>query len=43
MPYLDEINGLTDRLATPWTGHPGVENGAAMASGPSFPANYPAC
>ena len=44
MPYLDEINGLTDRMAAPWSGHPGLEGGTAITSaGLSFPEAYPAC
>src|SRR5919199_1898836 len=41
--YLDEINGLTDRIAAPWTGHAGFASDAVVASGASFPEDYPAC
>ena len=43
VPYLDEINGLTDRLATPWTGPAGFASDAVVASGASFSEDYPAC
>jgi tagatose 1,6-diphosphate aldolase len=41
--YVQGINILTDRLATPWHRHPAWQGGVAMAGdGPDFAAQYPA-
>jgi tagatose 1,6-diphosphate aldolase len=42
-PYVDQINGLTDRVATPWTSHPAWGGAVRMAGdGPAFAASYAA-
>ena len=39
--YVHAINGLTDRLATPWHRHPAWTGGVAMAgAGPAFAEHY---
>ncbi len=39
--FVQGINELTDRLATPWTRHPAWQGGVAMAGdGPAFTAAY---
>lgn len=41
--YVQAINGLTDRLATPWQRHAAWNGAVAMAGdGPAFAAQYPA-
>ncbi len=40
--YVQQINALTDRLATPWHRHPAWQGGVAMAgNGPEFAQRYP--
>jgi tagatose 1,6-diphosphate aldolase len=42
-PYVDELNRLTDRLATPWTAHRAWQGGIRVAGdGPEFAAAYAA-
>lgn len=39
--FVEGINGLTDRFATPWHRHPAWQGGMAMAGdGPAFAAQY---
>ena len=41
--YVHGINLLTDKMATPWTGHPSWQGGVAMSGdGPAFAEQYPA-
>jgi hypothetical protein len=43
VPYVDEINQLTDRLARPWHMHPAFSGGTRMAgAGPEFARGYAA-
>ncbi len=40
--YVQALNALTDRLATPWQKHPAWSGGVAMAGdGPAFAQQYP--
>jgi tagatose 1,6-diphosphate aldolase len=41
VPYVQGLNALTDRLATPWSQHPAWRDGIAMTGdGPDFAAAY---
>jgi hypothetical protein len=43
VPYVDRINEITDRLATPWQRHAGWGGRPQLAvSDPDFAASYPA-
>jgi tagatose 1,6-diphosphate aldolase len=43
LPYLDEINALTDRSATPWHAHASFAGDISfLHAGEDFPASYAA-
>ncbi|WP_457940377.1 tagatose 1,6-diphosphate aldolase [Mesorhizobium sp. 10J20-29] len=39
-PYLERINGLTDRHALPWQKHSAFKDGIALGGGADFPKHY---
>ncbi len=41
VPYMEDLNRLTDELATPWHAHPGFGDGPALGgAGPGFRTGY---
>jgi hypothetical protein len=43
LPFLDEINAMTERSATPWQKHRGFEDDISFAyAGKDFPKHYAA-